>query len=49
MREDTQEFEYSKPTVVDYGDLQKLTAAAPAGTATDVPLSTPVPPFNVFS
>jgi hypothetical protein len=41
--------EYEKPEVVDYGDLRELTQGTPTGTQTDVPLSTPVPPFSIFS
>jgi hypothetical protein len=50
MRDETRpELEYTKPAIADYGDLQKLTAASPTGTQTDVPLGTPVPPFTIFS
>lgn len=49
MRDERPELEYSKPAIADYGDLQELTASAPTGTATDVPLGTPVPPFSIFS
>jgi hypothetical protein len=50
MRDDVrQDLEYTKPAIADYGDLQTLTATASAGTQTDVPFGTPVPPFNVFS
>ena len=49
MRDERPELEYTKPAISDYGDLQKLTAANPTGTQTDVPLGNPVPPFNIFS
>ena len=41
--------EYQKPEVTDYGDLRELTATSPTGHHTDVPLGTPVPPFDIFS
>jgi hypothetical protein len=41
--------EYTKPEVRDYGDLKEITAGTPSGSQTDVPLSTPVPPFSIFS
>lgn len=44
-----EQFEYTAPQITDYGDLKELTAGAPTGTQTDVPLSTPVPPFSIFS
>jgi hypothetical protein len=44
-----EEVEYTAPAITDYGDLKELTAGAPTGTQTDVPLSTPVPPFSIFS
>ncbi len=45
----TEQGEYTAPKITDYGDLKELTAGAPAGTKTDVPLATPVPPFSIFS
>lgn len=37
---------YTKPTIIDYGDLRELTAAQTLGSVTDVPIGTPaVPPF----
>jgi hypothetical protein len=39
--------EYVKPTVVDYGSLQALTAASVNGSITDVPQGSPC--CNVFS
>ncbi len=45
----TEQVEYTAPKITDYGDLKELTAGAPAGTKTDVPLATPVPPFSIFS
>jgi hypothetical protein len=45
----TEQIEYTAPKITDYGDLKELTAGAPTGTQTDVPLSTPVPPFAIFS
>ena len=51
MEKTTQEavVEYEKPQIRDYGDLKDLTAGTLAGTHTDVPLGTPVPPFSIFS
>ncbi|MDQ2913765.1 MAG: lasso RiPP family leader peptide-containing protein [Chloroflexota bacterium] len=45
----TEQGEYTAPKITDYGDLKELTAGSPTGTQTDVPLSTPVPPFSIFS
>jgi hypothetical protein len=40
---------YSKPKIVDYGDLKAITAGLAHGHHVDVPKGTPVPPFNIFS
>lgn len=45
----TEPVEYTKPEIRDYGDLKELTGGLIAGTHTDVPLGTPVPPFSIFS
>ena len=40
--------EYTKPTVVDHGDLQELTAKG-GGASSDAPTGSPVVPSPVFS
>jgi len=41
--------EYSAPQLTVVGSLERLTAQSTAGSQTDVPLGTPVPPFSIFS
>jgi hypothetical protein len=38
--------EYAKPEIVDYGDLQQLTAADLVGTLADVPFGAYTPGFS---
>jgi hypothetical protein len=40
---------YVKPEIRDYGTLREATAGSSSGSKVDVPLGTPVPPFNIFS
>jgi hypothetical protein len=40
---------YQTPMIKDHGDLRDLTNASKTGTKTDVPLGTPVPPFDIFT
>ena len=40
---------YVAPELDVVGTLEKLTAQSTAGSRTDVPLGTPVPPFSIFS
>lgn len=49
MDREKAQVEYEKPEVKDYGDLRELTETNPDGTHTDVPIGTPVPPFDIFS
>jgi len=40
MPNEDREFEYTKPQIADYGDLEELTARA-GGRFTDVPMGSP--------
>lgn len=49
MHEQEAKHEYTKPEVVDYGELRELTAGTSTGSTTDVPLGFVSPAHHVFT